>query len=216
MNIILLGGPGAGKGTQSEFLTNKFSMLHISTGDLLREAVANQTEAGIQAKKYMDAGDLVPDDVIIGIMKDKLESCDISNGLILDGFPRNVPQAEIMDKMLLDLNTQIDKVILIDTPNDVIIRRICSRRMCKSCGFIGSVLGMSETDAQNYVCPKCGSSMYQRDDDNETTIKNRIGVYLEKTAPLIDYYQSQNKLEKIDGSLPTPQDVFKELEKLIN
>ena len=216
MNIVLLGGPGAGKGTQSEFLIEKYGMLHISTGDLLREAVSNKTDAGLQAKKFMDAGDLVPDEVIVGIMKDKFENSDISKGLILDGFPRTVPQAQILDEMLAQLNTQIDKAILIDTPNDVIIQRICSRRMCESCGFIGSVLGLSEDDAQNYVCPKCGSNMYQRDDDNEQTVQNRINVYLEKTAPLIDYYSSQNKLEKIDGALPTAEDVFKGLEKLIN
>ena len=216
MNIVLLGGPGAGKGTQSEFLIEKFGMLHISTGDLLRDAVANKTESGLKAKSYMDAGDLVPDDVIVGIMKDKFSTSDISNGLILDGFPRTVEQAKALDEMLAELNTQIDKAILIDTPNDVIINRICSRRMCKDCGHIGSVLGLSDEDADNYVCPDCGGEMYQRDDDNEATVKNRIEVYEQKTAPLIDYYSNQNKLEKVDGSAPSPKEVFNNLQKLVD
>ena len=215
MNIVLLGGPGAGKGTQSEFLIRDFGMLHISTGDLLREAVANQTEAGLKAKTFMDAGDLVPDDVIVGIMKEKFETSDISNGLILDGFPRTVEQAKSLDEMLGELNTQIDKAILIDTPNDVIIDRICSRRMCKDCGQIGSVAGLNEEEKSAYVCPNCGGDMYQRDDDNEATVKNRIDVYEQKTAPLIDFYTNQGKLEKVNGAAPSPEAVFEELKTLI-
>ena len=216
MNIVLLGGPGAGKGTQSEFLIKEFGMLHISTGDLLREAVANQTEAGKKAKSFMDAGNLVPDDVILGIMQDKFENSDLSKGLILDGFPRNVEQAEALDEMLGNLNTQIDKAILIDTPNDLIIKRICSRRTCKSCGRIGSVIDMSAEDAAAYVCPDCGGEMYQRDDDNEVTVQNRIDVYEQKTAPLIDYYKAQNKLYTVDGSASVPKEVFENLKTLID
>ena len=141
MNIVLLGGPGAGKGTQAEFLIKDYGMLHISTGDLLRAAVKEGTEQGKLAKKYMDAGDLVPDEVIIGIMKEKFDSEDISNGLILDGFPRTTAQAEALDQII-----NIDLAILIDTPEDVIINRICNRRMCKLCGFIGN--------ASNKSCPK--------------------------------------------------------------
>lgn len=216
MNIVLLGGPGAGKGTQSEFLIRDFGMLHISTGDLLREAVANKTEAGLKAKSFMDSGNLVPDDVIVGIMKEKFETSDISNGLILDGFPRTVEQAKALDEMLAELNTQIDKAILIDTPNDVIIDRICSRRMCKDCGQIGSVAGLNEEEKSAYVCPNCGGDMYQRDDDNEATVKNRIEVYEQKTAPLIDFYTQQGKLEKVNGAAPSPEAVFDELKTLIN
>lgn len=216
MNIVLLGGPGAGKGTQSEFLIEEFGMLHISTGDLLREAVANGTEAGKKAKSYMDAGDLVPDDVILGIMKDKFENSNLSKGLILDGFPRNVEQAQALDEMLGSLNTQIDKAILIDTPSDLIIKRICSRRSCKSCGRIGSVMDMSDEDAAAYVCPDCGGEMYQRDDDNEATVQNRIDVYEEKTAPLIGYYKNQNKLFTVDGSPSVPKEVFENLKTLID
>ena len=216
MNIVLLGGPGAGKGTQSEFLIRDFGMLHISTGDLLREAVANKTEAGLKAKTFMDAGDLVPDDVIVGIMKEKFETSDISNGLILDGFPRTVEQAKALDEMLGELNTQIDKAILIDTPNDVIIDRICSRRMCKDCGQIGSVAGLNEEEKSAYVCPNCGGDMYQRDDDNEETVKNRIEVYEQKTAPLIDFYENQGKLARVNGAAPSAEAVFEELKTLIN
>lgn len=216
MNIVLLGGPGAGKGTQSKFLVEDFGMLHISTGDLLREAVANETEAGKQAKSYMDAGNLVPDEVILGIMEEKFASSDLSNGLILDGFPRNVEQAEALDTMLEKFETKIDKAILIDTPNEIIIERICSRRMCKSCGNIGTVMGLSDEEAAAYVCPECGGEMYQRDDDNEQTVQNRIDVYEEKTAPLIDYYTKQNKLARVDGSASTPAQVYKNVKVLID
>ena len=198
MNLVLLGGPGAGKGTQAEFLIKDYKMLHISTGDLLREAVSAGTEQGKLAKSYMDAGNLVPDKVIVGIMKEKFQEEDISNGLILDGFPRTTAQAEALDDMFRDLGTQVDLAILIDTPDDVIIERICSRRMCKECGAIGSILGVE--NPENYACPKCGGEMYQRDDDNETTVRNRIAVYKENTAPLIDFYKNQGKLKTVDGA----------------
>lgn len=221
MNIVLLGGPGAGKGTQSEKLISKFGMLHISTGDLLRDAVANKTEAGLKAKSFMDSGNLVPDEIIVGIMKEKFASEDISNGLILDGFPRTVEQAVALDEMLAEISTQIDKAILIDTPNEVVVNRICSRRMCKDCGHIGSVAGLSEQDAAAYVCPDCGGQMYQRDDDNEQTVLNRISVYEEKTAPLIDYYEKQNKLAKVNGAPVNDgpecaNAVFAEIEKMVS
>lgn len=215
MNIVLLGGPGAGKGTQSEFLKEKKSMFHISTGDLLREAVSNQTELGIQAKKYMDEGKLVPDDLILGLISEVYEKSDTSHGLIFDGFPRNVEQAKALDSLLEKFDNQIDKAILIDTPNEVVIERICSRRTCKDCGRIGSVAGLSEDEIENFVCPDCGGEMYQRDDDKIETIQNRLKVYEEQTLPLIDFYSNQNKLEKVNGALPSPSAVFDELEKLV-
>lgn len=216
MNIVLLGGPGAGKGTQSEFLIEDYGMLHISTGDLLRDAVKRQTEAGLKAKSYMDAGNLVPDDVILGIMKDKFENSDISNGLILDGFPRNVDQANALDEMLNNLGNKIDKAILIDTPNDIIIQRICSRRTCKDCGRIGTVIGLSDEEAAAYACPDCGGQMFQRDDDNEVTVRNRIDVYEKNTAPLIDFYTKQGKLARVDGSASSPKEVYENLKGLID
>lgn len=218
MNIVLLGGPGAGKGTQAAFLVEKYKMLHISTGDLLREAVANETEAGKKAKEYMDSGNLVPDELIIGIMKEKFKTEDISNGLILDGFPRTVAQAEALDSMMSEIGSKIDMTILIDTPDEVIIQRICSRRMCKQCGAIGSVNGLSDDEIADYKCHSCGGEMYQRDDDNEKTVLNRINVYNQSTAPLVDYYSAQNKLKKVNGAASAPGKdgatvVFEELDK---
>lgn len=215
MNIVLLGGPGAGKGTQSEFLKEKKSMFHISTGDLLREAVSNQTELGIQAKQFMDEGKLVPDNLILGLISEVYEKSDTSNGLIFDGFPRNVEQAKALDSLLEKYGNQIDKAILIDTPNEVVIERICSRRTCKNCGRIGSVAGLSEDEINIFSCPDCGGEMYQRDDDKIETIQNRLKVYEDQTSPLIDFYSNQNKLEKVNGALPNPSTVFSELEKLV-
>ena len=220
MNIVLLGGPGAGKGTQAEFMIQKFGMVHISTGDLLRNAVKNQTEAGLKAKSFMDAGNLVPDEVIIDVLYEDLKSKNIDAGVIFDGFPRTLDQANALDKMLSELNTQVDKAILIDTPKDVIVKRICSRRSCEKCGKIGTVLGKSDEEIANYVCPDCGGHMYQRDDDNEETVLNRIDVYEKNTAPLISYYEKQNKLSKVNGAVgsngeASAEAVFADLAKLI-
>lgn len=220
MNIVLMGGPGAGKGTQAELLIEKYGMMHISTGDVLRDAIANNTEEGKKAKSFMEAGELVPDQLIIDMMKKIFIENDISDGLILDGFPRSTAQAEALDKMLQELNTQVDKAILIDTPDSVIIERICSRRMCKNCGKIGSIMGLSKQEAEVYTCPECGGEMYQRADDNEETVKNRIDVYNKNTAPLIDFYDNQAKLYKVDGA-PTggsnnAKVVFDNLDKILH
>lgn len=215
MNIVLLGGPGAGKGTQSDFLIKEFGMMHISTGDLLRDAVERQTEAGIKVESYMKSGNLVPDEIIIEIMKEKFSQIDLSKGLILDGFPRTVVQAQKLDTMLSEINSKIDKAILIDTPNEVIINRICSRRTCKNCGFIGSVANLDDEEVKNYRCPKCGDKMIQREDDNKSVILNRIDVYEKQTAPVVDYYKNKNKLFSVDGSLPAPSNVFENIKTLI-
>lgn len=199
MNIVLLGAPGAGKGTQAAKLVEKFGYAHISTGDMLRAAVKNQTPLGIEAKKYMDAGDLVPDEVVIGLVKERLQDADAANGFILDGFPRTTTQAVALDSELSSLNRPLDAALLIDVEKEVIIKRLTSRRMCRDCGFIGS-----EADAS---CPKCNGEMYQRDDDNEATVRNRLDVYENSTAPLIDYYRGCDLLVEIDGDRD-PQDVF--------
>lgn len=199
MNIVLLGAPGAGKGTQAAKLVEKFGYAHISTGDMLRAAVKNQTPLGIEAKKYMDAGDLVPDEVVIGLVKERLQDADAANGFILDGFPRTTTQAVALDSELSSLNRPLDAALLIDVDKEVIIRRLTTRRMCRDCGFIGS-----EADAS---CPKCNGEMYQRDDDNEATVRNRLDVYENSTAPLIDYYRGCDLLVEIDGDRD-PQDVF--------
>lgn len=191
MNIVLLGAPGAGKGTQAAKLVEEFHVTHISTGDMLRAAVAAGTELGKKAKSYMDAGELVPDDVIIGLVADRLQDEDTAAGFILDGFPRTSAQAVALDAELAKLDRPLDAALLIDVEPEVIVNRLCSRRMCRNCGYIGSV-----ADA---TCPKCDGEMYQRDDDNETTVRNRLDVYETSTAPLIDYYHGCDLLVSIDG-----------------
>ena len=199
MNIVLLGAPGAGKGTQAALLVEEFAMPHISTGDILRAAVKDQTELGLKAKGYMDAGDLVPDDLIIGLMKERFQQPDTANGVILDGFPRTTTQAVALDTMMTELERPLDAALLIDVEPEVIINRLCSRRMCKECGYIGTV-----ADA---ACPKCGGEMYQRDDDNEATVRNRLDVYAKSTSPLIDYYRGCDKLVVVDGDRD-PKEVY--------
>lgn len=191
MNIVLLGAPGAGKGTQAAKLVEKYGYAHISTGDMLRAAVKNQTPLGLEAKKFIDAGDLVPDEVVIGLVKERLQDEDTKAGFILDGFPRTSTQAVALDSELASLDRPLDAALLVDVDKEVIIKRLTSRRMCRDCGYIGS-----DKDAK---CPKCGGEMYQRDDDNEATVRNRLDVYENSTAPLIDYYRGCDLLIEIDG-----------------
>ncbi len=206
MNIVLLGAPGAGKGTQAALLVEKYGMCHISTGDILRAAVKNETELGLKAKGYMDAGDLVPDDLIIDLMKERMQQPDTENGVLLDGFPRTTTQAVALDSMLADLERPLDCALLIDVDFEVIVKRLTSRRMCRECGHIGSV-----ADA---ACPACGGEMYQRDDDNEATVRNRLDVFEKSTAPLINYYSGKNLLLSVDGDR-APEAVLEEVvEKL--
>lgn len=207
MNIVLLGAPGAGKGTQAAKLVEKYHMAHISTGDILRAAVKNQTELGLEAKKYMDAGDLVPDELVIGLVKERLQDEDTQAGFILDGFPRTSMQAVALDSELAELNRPLDAAVLVDVDKEVIIKRLTSRRMCRDCGYIGT-----DKDA---VCPKCGGEMYQRDDDNEATVRNRLDVYESSTAPLIDYYRGCDLLVTIDGD-QDPEVVFDEIQKALH
>lgn len=194
MNIVLLGAPGAGKGTQAAKLVEEFATPHISTGDILRAAVKNQTELGKKAKGYMDAGDLVPDSLIIDLMDERLREPDCEKGFILDGFPRTTAQAVALDDMLARLERPLDAALLVDVDPEVIIKRLTERRCCKECGYIGTV-----ADA---TCPKCGGEMYQRDDDNETTVRNRLDVYAKSTSPLIDYYKGKGLLKSVDGDRP--------------
>lgn len=191
MNIVLLGAPGAGKGTQAAKLVEDCGLCHISTGDILRAAVKNQTPLGVKAKGFMDAGELVPDDLIIDLMKDRIEQPDTEKGVILDGFPRTTTQAVALDTMLAELKRPLNAALLIDVDFEVIVKRLTSRRMCKECGHIGSV-----ADA---ACPACGGEMYQRDDDKPETIKNRLDVYEKNTSPLVEYYRGQNILKVVDG-----------------
>lgn len=194
MNIVLLGAPGAGKGTQAAKLVEEFATPHISTGDILRAAVKNQTELGKKAKGYMDAGDLVPDSLIIDLMDERLRESDCEKGFILDGFPRTTAQAVALDDMLARLERPLDATLLVDVDPEVIIKRLTERRCCKECGYIGT--------AADATCPKCGGEMYQRDDDNETTVRNRLDVYAKSTSPLIDYYKGKGLLKSVDGDRP--------------
>lgn len=207
MNIVLLGAPGAGKGTQADRLVEKYGICHISTGDILRAAVSEGTKLGKKAKKFMDAGDLVPDDLIIDIMRERLQQPDTEKGVILDGFPRTTTQAVALDGMLTSLKRPLDAALLIDVDPEIIVKRLASRRQCKDCGYIG-------TDADK-VCPNCGGEMYQREDDNEKTVRNRLDVYQKSTAPLIDYYRGCDKLITINGE-KTPDEVFADVEKALN
>ena len=194
MNIVLLGAPGAGKGTQAAKLVEEFATPHISTGDILRAAVKNQTELGKKAKGYMDAGDLVPDSLIIDLMDERLREPDCEKGFILDGFPRTTAQAVALDDMLVRLERPLDAALLVDVDPEVIIKRLTERRCCKECGYIGT--------AADATCPKCSGEMYQRDDDNEATVRNRLDVYAKSTSPLIDYYTGKGLLKSVDGDRP--------------
>ncbi len=191
MNIVLLGGPGAGKGTMAQRLVATFGLAHISTGDLLRAAVKSGSRLGVQAKSYMDAGELVPDALVIDLVKERLAADDAQRGFILDGFPRNTAQAVTLDSELASLGQKIDAAVLIDVMAEVIVNRLSSRRTCRSCGYTGT--------ASDEVCPSCGGEMYQRDDDQPETIKNRLDVYEKNTSPLVEYYRGQGLLKVIDG-----------------
>ncbi|RJX34448.1 MAG: adenylate kinase [Desulfarculus sp.] len=197
MNLILLGPPGAGKGTQAKMLIEAYGIPQISTGDMLRAAVRNQTALGLEAKKFMDAGQLVPDQVVIGLAQDRIAQPDCAKGFMLDGFPRTVPQAQALDKVLAGMGKKIDHVISIEVANDELMGRLTGRRTCKSCGQ-GFHVMFDPPKAQGQ-CDKCGGELYQRDDDNEATVGNRLKVYNDQTAPLIDYYQKKGLLRPIDG-----------------
>ena len=197
MNLILLGPPGAGKGTQAKMLIDAYGIPQISTGDMLREAVKNQTALGMEAKKFMDSGQLVPDEVVIGLAKDRIAQPDCEKGFMLDGFPRTVPQAEALDKVLDGMGKKIDHVISIEVPNSELLGRLTGRRTCKACGQGYHV--MFDPPKQEGVCGKCGGELYQRDDDNQETVSNRLKVYGSQTEPLIDYYKAKGLLRPIDG-----------------
>lgn len=198
MNLVLLGAPGAGKGTQAELVIEQYGLPHISTGDILRKAVGDGTTLGLEAKRYMDAGELVPDEVVIGLVKERLSQSDTEVGFILDGFPRTVVQAEALDAALSELGKSIDAAVAIVVDPEVIVGRLTSRRTCTSCNKITSTSALAEDGS----CPACGGEVYQRDDDNEATVRNRLDVYERSTAPLVDYYRNAGVLAEIDGDRP--------------
>ncbi|MEV0727981.1 MULTISPECIES: adenylate kinase [Polymorphospora] len=200
MRLVLVGPPGAGKGTQAEFIAAHLSVPKISTGDIFRANVSQGTPLGVEAKRYMDAGKLVPDEVTINMVRGRLAEPDAAEGFLLDGFPRTTPQAAALDKLLADLGTALDLVMELVVDDDEVIRRLSGRRTCRGCGKIWHV----EFDAttREGVCDRCGADLFQRDDDKAETIAERLVEYAHKTAPLVDYYGAQGKLVGIDATGP--------------
>jgi adenylate kinase len=197
MKIILLGPPGAGKGTQAAMLTDKYNIPQISTGDMLRAAVADSSPMGIKAKEYMDAGDLVPDEVVIGIVRERLQAADCAEGFILDGFPRTLQQADALKQVLVELDKQLDAVISLQVEIEALVSRLTGRRSCMDCGK-GFHL-QYDPPAGDGSCSVCGGQLMQRDDDREETIRNRMQVYHQQTAPLEDYYRTEGLLTVVGG-----------------
>jgi adenylate kinase len=198
--LILFGPPGVGKGTQAERLKSTLGLAHVATGDLFRDHLKRQTELGQLAKKYMDAGQLVPDDVTVGMVRERMKDPDTQKGMLLDGFPRTVAQAEALDKLLTGRAEKIKLVLFINAPKDVLLDRLGNRWTCKKCGAIYNANTMPPKVAG--VCDVCGGEVYQRDDDKPEVQAKRISVYLEQTAPLVDYYQSRGLISMIDGQQP--------------
>lgn len=207
-NLILLGPPGAGKGTQASRIVAEYGIPHISTGDILRTAVKNQTQLGLEAKKYMDAGDLVPDSVVIGLVKDRLQEKDTAKGFLMDGFPRTIPQAEALDRALDELGRAVTKTVVILVDEEELVKRLTGRRICRECQTPFHV--MFNPPAEEGVCDRCGGELYQRDDDTEATVRNRLEVYRNQTEPLIDYYDGQGVVARVDGA-KAPDEVYEEI-----
>lgn len=210
MNLLIMGPPGAGKGTQAEVLVKELKITHISTGDMFRAAIKEGTEMGKKAKEYMDAGQLVPDEVVVGMVKERLSKDDCANGFLLDGFPRTLPQADALGETLADLGLAIDGVINIGVPREKLIDRLTGRRICRSCGASFHVIFNPPKEAGK--CDACGGELYQRDDDNEATAASRLDVYEEQTQPLIDYYNKKGLLLEINGD----QEIDKVLGDILN
>lgn len=203
MNIVLMGLPGAGKGTQADKIVEKYAIPHISTGDMFRAAIKEGTELGLKAKSFMDEGALVPDEVTIGIVRERLSKPDCENGFLLDGFPRTVPQAEALDVLLADLNKDVEHVLNIQVEQEELIKRLTGRRICKECGTAYHLI--FNPPINDGVCDKDGGELYQRADDNPETVTNRLEVNMKQTQPLLDYYSNKGVLTNINGQ----QDIHK-------
>ena len=206
MNIILVGAPGSGKGTQAQRLVDMYGIPQISTGDMLRAAVREGTPLGVEAKKYMDGGKLVPDDVIIGLVEERLQKEDAKKGFILDGFPRTLAQAKALDAMLEKIGTKLDQVVVVDVPDEVIVERITGRRSCKNCDAIYHV--KFSPPKKDGICDRCGSDqLYQRSDDNEESVRVRLKAFADQTAAVIPHYEAQGLVARVDGN-QSPDSVF--------
>ncbi len=212
-NVVLLGGPGAGKGTQAERIVAEFALPHISTGEMLRAAVANGTEMGREAQRYMESGALVPDEVVIGVVRERLAEPDALEGFLLDGFPRTVRQAEELDAMLAEAGRAITHVVLIDVPAEELVQRIAGRRSCGTCGKLYNVA--FDPPKADGVCDLDGGELLQRADDNEDTVRNRIGVYEQQTAPLVGYYESKGVLKSAFGGGKLPDEVYEQVRRIL-
>lgn len=212
MKIIMLGAPGAGKGTQAKMIAEKYSLPHISTGDIFRANIKNGTELGIEAKSYMDKGQLVPDELTVKILLDRVAKDDCKNGYVLDGFPRTIPQAKVLEDALNKTGEKIDFAINVDVPDENIIKRMSGRRACVNCGATYHIVNVPPK--KEGICDKCGSELILRDDDKEETVKNRLTVYHDQTQPLIDFYSERNVLKNVDGTLDM-MDVFKAITNIL-
>ena len=212
MKIIMLGAPGAGKGTQAKMIAEKYSLPHISTGDIFRANIKNGTELGMEAKSYMDKGQLVPDELTVKILLDRVAKDDCKNGYVLDGFPRTIPQAKVLEDALNKTGEKIDYAINVDVPDENIIKRMSGRRACVNCGATYHIVNVPPK--KEGICDKCGSELILRDDDKEETVKNRLTVYHDQTQPLIDFYSERNVLKNVDGTLDM-MDVFKAITDIL-
>ena len=212
MRIVLLGAPGAGKGTQAKILIEKYGMPQISTGDLLRAAVAAGSALGKEAKSYMDKGELVPDSVVLGMVGERLKQDDCKKGYILDGFPRNTAQAEALDKMLASLNMSLTAALSVDVPFEDLMKRLTGRRTCKGCGQMYNIY--FKAPAKEAVCDKCSGELFQRDDDKEATIKKRLEVYTAQTEPLIGYYKNKGIVKSVSGT-GSIDEIFKKVTEVL-
>ncbi len=205
MKIIMLGAPGAGKGTQAKMIAEKYSIPHVSTGDIFRANIKNGTELGMEAKKYMDQGQLVPDELTVKILLDRVAQPDCANGYVLDGFPRTIPQAEVLDKALTELGDAIDYAVNVDVPDENIVKRMSGRRACVGCG--GTYHIEHIPPKKEGICDTCGQELILRDDDKPETVQNRLKVYHDQTQPLIDFYTAKGVLKSVDGTVDM-KDVF--------
>ncbi|MEH7887208.1 adenylate kinase [Bacillus sp. JJ1609] len=212
MNLVLMGLPGAGKGTQADKIVVKYNIPHISTGDMFRAAIKEGTELGLKAKSFMDKGELVPDEVTIGIVRERLSKDDCGKGFLLDGFPRTVAQAEALDTMLADLDKKIDFVINIDVDQSILMERLTGRRICKNCGATYHLV--FNPPSEEGVCDRCGGELYQRADDNAETVQNRLDVNIQQTKPLLNFYEDKGYLRNINGQQDIDK-VFADIEELL-